>query len=488
MAVASALQDPTGPPWDNTAMPKVLLYQPRCVFYTMPLALMAVGSGLKDLGIETVIVDGRLENDPPSALATHLKDSLCLGISVLTGADIRDALEIGRYVKKLRPDLPVVWGGWHPSLFPKEILEEAPEVDIVVRGQGETALRELIDAWRGKRPLDTISGIAFRDGKDIVMTAPRPMEEMDDLPTADYSLIPVQRYFNLKKQRQLDYVTSTGCRYRCRFCADPFVFGRKWTGLSADRAVDRISALVADTGAIDVNFQDETFFTDRRRTLEIAQGFVEHDLGITWAATMRADQGCRLTDQDWKILKNSGLRKLLVGVEAGSQRMLKRLGKDITLEQVDEVAHRCMNVDIAVTYPFIYGLPGEQAEDLAASLNLAQRLKSLHWRNTTPFFCFKPYPGSALTEEIVADGHALPTSLEGWAQFDYVTTSSPWVDRATDRRVRRFAFYNQLGWSRPRRLAAPIQALARWRCKRSFFAFPLEKALIEAVMPSDPLV
>ncbi|RLE26240.1 MAG: hypothetical protein DRJ61_10540 [Acidobacteria bacterium] len=114
-------------------MPKVLLYQPRCVFYTMPLALMAVGSGLKNLGIETVIVDGRLEDDPISALVTHLDDSLCLGISVLTGSTIRDALEIGGRLKSLRPDLPVVWGGWHPSLFPKEILDEAPEVDIVVR-------------------------------------------------------------------------------------------------------------------------------------------------------------------------------------------------------------------------------------------------------------------------------------------------------------------------------------------------------------------
>jgi len=467
---------------------KILLYQPRCVFYTMPLALMAVGAGLKDLGVETVIVDGRLESDPVSALAAHLDDSLCLGISVLTGSTIRDALEVGRRLKNIKPDLPVVWGGWHPSLFPREILDEAPDVDIAVRGQGETALRELIEAWLTERPIDEIAGIAFRDHHEVVMTAPRVMEPMDALPEADYSLIPVQRYFDLKGQRQLDYVTSTGCHYRCRFCADPFVFKRQWTGLRAERVVDHISALVTDSGASDVNFQDETFFTDRKRTLEIAQGFIERCPGITWAATMRADQGCRLSNDDWRTLRQSGLRKVLVGVEAGSSRMLERLGKDITLEQIDEVAHRCLEAGIAGTYPFIYGLPGERPEDLEASLKLAQQLKSLSWRNTTPFFCYKPYPGSPLTDEIVADGHTLPTSLEGWAEFDYVTTSSPWVDQSTDQRVRRFAFFNQLAWSRPRRLAAPIQALARWRCRRSIFAFPLEKALIEAVMPSDPLV
>jgi len=314
------------------------------------------------------------------------------------------------------------------------------------------------------------------------------MEPMDALPEADYSLIPVQRYFDLKGQRQLDYVTSTGCRYRCRFCADPFVFKRQWTGLRAERVVAHISALVTDSGVSDVNFQDETFFTDRNRTLEIARGFIERCPGITWAATMRADQGCRLSSDDWKILRQSGLRKVLVGVEAGSERMLKRLGKDITLEHIDEVAQRCLEADIAGTFPFIYGLPGEGPEDLEASLKLAQRLKSLNWRNTTPFFCFKPYPGSPLTDEIVAEGHSLPSTLEGWSEFDYVTTTSPWVDRSTDLRVRRFAFFNQLAWSRPRRLAAPIQALARWRCRRSIFTFPLEKTLIEAVKPSDPLV
>lgn len=467
---------------------KVILYQPDCVFYTMPLALIAVGSGLKELGIDCIIVDGRLEDDPASVLEEHLDESICLGISVLTGSSIRDALDLGRRLKKIRPDLPLVWGGWHPSLFPKEVLTDAPEIDAVVIGQGETALRELIEFWQGQRQIDSISGIAYRDGDTVKLTAPRPMEEMDGLSATDYSLIPIQQYYELKAQRQLDIVTSTGCRYRCRFCADPFVFKRSWTGLSADRVVGQIGELVGETGATDVNFQDETFFTDRKRILDIAQGFVDLDLGFTWAATMRADQGCRLADDDWTLLKRSGLRKLLIGVEAGSPRMLKKLGKDITLDQVEEVSLKCREIDIAVTYPFIYGLPGESSEDLEASLALAAHLKSLHWKNTTPFFCYKPYPGSALTDEIVAGGHTLPASLEGWADFDYVTTTSPWVDTATEMRVRRFAFFNQLGWSRPKFYAAPIQALARWRCRNSRFSLPLEKVLIEAVLPSDPLV
>ena len=97
--------------------PKVILYNPRSVFWTMPLAMLAIGSAVDREQYEVVIVDGRL--DPPETLWQHLKDAFCLGVTVLTGAPLRDALEVTRAAHVRRPDLPIIWGGWHPSLFPK---------------------------------------------------------------------------------------------------------------------------------------------------------------------------------------------------------------------------------------------------------------------------------------------------------------------------------------------------------------------------------
>src|SRR5712691_8964353 len=96
---------------------KVVLYNPQAVFFTMPLALVTVGSHLDNERFEVVIVDGRLTPDPAAAVAAQLDGALCLGVTVLTGAPIADAVEVSRAAKACRPELPVVWGGWHPSMF-----------------------------------------------------------------------------------------------------------------------------------------------------------------------------------------------------------------------------------------------------------------------------------------------------------------------------------------------------------------------------------
>src|SRR5438105_1748483 len=120
----------------RAARRKIVFYNPRAVFFTMPLGPLAVASHLDPERYEVVVVDGRLEKDPVRALVAELDGALCLGVSVLTGAPIREAVAASRAAKAARPDLPVVWGGWHPSLFGTGCLEE-PSVDATVQSQGE---------------------------------------------------------------------------------------------------------------------------------------------------------------------------------------------------------------------------------------------------------------------------------------------------------------------------------------------------------------
>src|ERR671932_2059678 len=138
---------------------KVVLYNPRAVFYTMPLALIAIGSRLDPARFEVKIVDARIERDPIGALLAELDDALCLGVTVLTGAPIRDALAASRAAKAQRPDLPIIWGGWHPSLFPEQCLQEA-SVDAVVIGQGEETFAEIVERLANGRDLNGVMGCA----------------------------------------------------------------------------------------------------------------------------------------------------------------------------------------------------------------------------------------------------------------------------------------------------------------------------------------
>ncbi len=163
---------------------------------------------------------------------------------------------------------------------------------------------------------------------------------MNQLPAHNYDLVPVEEYFKLKGKRQFDYISSIGCRFRCAFCADPFVYNRAWYGLSAERMASELSALWQRYRFDEVAFQDETFFTRRERVEEICRAFLERGLSFAWTGTMRADQGHRLPDETLDLCRRAGLRRVMVGVEAGTDEMLKRIKKDITIAQVFTTAEK----------------------------------------------------------------------------------------------------------------------------------------------------
>jgi radical SAM superfamily enzyme YgiQ (UPF0313 family) len=451
---------------------KVLLYNPRCTFYTMPLALLALASRLDASRYDVRIVDGRLERDPVAAVLEQADDALCLGITVLTGAPILDALEVTRAAKARRPGLPVVWGGWHPSLFPEQTLEEAP-IDALVVGQGEDAFADLVDR--------------LAEGAEVRGSYASPPRDLNEFPAHDYSAIPVERYFALKKQRQLDYISSQGCRFRCAFCADPFVYKRGWWGLQPERVGEELEAHARRYAIDDVNFQDETFFTTSKRVAAIAEEFLQRGMRFTWTATMRADQGFRLDEEILALCRRSGLRRVMIGVESGSPEMLVRIQKDATVEQVFESAAKCLRHGIAVLFNLIVGLPGETPETLAATLDVGKRLRARSPSFELALFYYKPYPGNPLADLHRAAGHPYPQTLEEWAEFDYVGTPSPWLDPERRRLVEGFKFYQRIGWSRPTAVRAPLQALARWRCRRDAYALPVEKTLVEWLRPPAPV-
>ncbi|HVT59859.1 MAG TPA: radical SAM protein [Thermoanaerobaculia bacterium] len=469
------------------ARQKIVLYNPEAVFFTMPLALVTIASHLDPERYDVAIVDARLEADPVAAVVAQLDGALCLGVTVLTGAPIADAVRISRAAKAHRPDIPVVWGGWHPSMFGRECLDE-PSVDITVQAQGEITFTEILERLASGQSLAGCQGCTYREADGSArLNPPRPLRDVNELRPHDYSLIEVERYFPLKGKRQLDYISSQGCAFRCAFCADPFVYNRKWTGLAPQRIGEEIEALWHRYRFDDVNFQDETYFTYPDRVAAVADEFIGRKLPITWAATMRADQGHRLSEEIFAKCKQSGLRRLLIGVESGSQEMMDRIKKDIKLEQVFFCAERCRRYGVAVNFPFIVGFPEESDDSIRATLKVVKRLRAMSPDFQTPIFYFKPYPGSSITHEAVANGFALPCSLDEWSDFDFVGSIGPWVSPEKYRLIERFKFFQQVAWDRVRPWRRPLQRLARWRCTRDFYSAPVEKVLSNLLHPPPQL-
>ncbi|WAC03777.1 cobalamin-dependent protein [Lacinutrix neustonica] len=285
---------------------KILLYNPVAVFYDMPLALLAIGSILDQKKYEVIIVDGRIEEDPIKVIKEHINEALCFGVTSLTGRPIRNALDITQAVRSLRQDIPIIWGGWHTSLFPEQTLKDELCIDVTVQGQGEDTFKDLVETYESDKDLSKVKGICYRNNTgDIIKNPPRTIVKMDAFAEVNYDLIDVEKYFEKKGRRQLDYISSTGCFFRCSFCADPFVYNRKWTAISPEIMVNKLEELYNKYKFTDVNLQDETYFTYRDRVIEISLLIIKKKLKFTWAATMRADQGSRLTLEDFKICKDS---------------------------------------------------------------------------------------------------------------------------------------------------------------------------------------
>jgi len=373
-------------------------------------------------------------------------------------------------------------------MFASECLAEA-SVDITVRGQGEETFVEIVQRLAEGRSLEGCAGCTVRlpDGR-IHQNPPRALAPVDKFRAHDYNLIPVERYFQLKGKRQLDYISSQGCNFRCAFCSDPFVYGRQWVGLEPNRMALRLKELWDRYQFDDVNFQDETFFTKRDRVRDLAERIIESGMKITWAATMRADQGVRLPDDVWAKCKQSGLRRLLVGVESGSNEMLKRIRKDIKIEQVFATAQKMVQHGIAGHFPFIVGFPDESAASIQESLDVAKRLRSMSPDFLTPIYYFKPYPGSELVIEAVAKGFVLPDTLEEWARFDYVAgLPGPWVTPEKFELIERFKFFHELAWKRVSPGKRLLQKLARYRCTRDFYRWPVEMLFTRWLVPAQKL-
>lgn len=459
---------------------KVVLYNPKAVFFDMPLALLAIGSALDESKYEVIIVDGRMVNNAIKHLAPHLDDAVCFGTTVITGAPLADAIKVSEEVKKLRSDLPIIWGGWHTSLFPLQPLDDKPFIDITVQGQGEVTFTELVSHLEEGKSLDGIKGISFRKAGNSYQNPPRAITDVNTFGRVNYDLIDVEAYFKKKNKRQFDYISSVGCFFRCSFCADPFVFQRKFSAISAEKMGSELSYYQEKYGFTDLNFQDETFFTYEKRIKGLSEEIVNRKLDFSWAATMRADQGQRLSPEVWELCKKAGLRRLLIGVESGSQEMMDWMKKDVKLTQVFYCADKCKELDIAVIFPFIVGFPGESDQSVSETVKVVKKLRAKSARFDTPIFYFKPYPGSAITKDVVANGYQLPQSTDEWSKFDYIGSSGPWVSREKEAFFENLKFYLKLAYLKEERKSlAPLRKLGQWRIQKNRFGFNIEKRIYD---------
>src|SRR5688572_14008456 len=187
-------------------MKKIVLFLPP---YSGPLlgppaGLLCLAAPLRDAGYTVEIIDGALDPDYLAAIENQTSNSLCFGVSLLTGPMIQGAIAAARLVKRLRPDLPVVFGGWHPTLLAGQTLRE-PFVDVVVRRQGELTFLETVRQIEKGEKLAGVLGCSYKENGEIHHNADRPPAPLNSLPSPAYDLIDFDAYERAGGGRKLPY-------------------------------------------------------------------------------------------------------------------------------------------------------------------------------------------------------------------------------------------------------------------------------------------
>src|SRR5437867_490784 len=449
-----------------------------------PLSLLSLASPLVGAGFRVSVVDGSIEDDFKNALAREIPDSLCLGISLVTGHMIRSAIDTSRFVRQLRPELPIIFGGWHPSLLPEQTLEE-DFVDILVRGQGEKTLLETAVQLRETKSLETVRGVSFKSGGRSVHNLERPVENVNNLPTPAFAMGNFDAYERVTGVRKLPFASSVGCPYACHYCTDQVFYNRRFNAYTAARVVSDVTELVSRYRLSEVAFLDSNFPVNVRRAVDIARGFLDSKLNFRWTFQASTDLLCRMTDDEVCVLGEAGVTHMGFGTESASQEVLALMNKKHQrIDEMFQTARKSERAGIRVTFNLILGYPGETEADRLETFRTMNEIARMYSNVSFSPNIFTPYPGIPIWPQLREMGVREPQSLEQWADVSLGSNHLPWLQGEDLRRLRRMLEYfllnNQIRqttanmpWTQNgirRALGAPL----RWRLRNNQYAFPWE--------------
>ena len=453
-----------------------------------PLAILSLAAVLEGKE-EYVIVDGNLDRQPGQTVdAIAAKSPVeMLAVSVMPGPQMAAAIPICREFRKKHPKIPIVWGGYFPSLYADAALN-APYVDFAVRGQGENTLIELLAALRGERKFAGIAGLSYKDDFGLhVHNAERHLQSPNDFPWPPFHRLPfAERYIlpTFLGRRTAVHQASIGCPYRCKFCGVVPIYDGRQKMEAPQRTAAILDHLKRTYGIDAVQFYDNNFFLNETHAREQAERLTPLDL--RWWAEGRVDAVLRYSDATWKALRRAGATMIFFGAESGSDRVLQQMNKRITSAQTLEVAARMKQFDIVPEFSFVFGNPADPEGDTRESIHFIRKLKRLNASAEIVVQHYVPIPHPDGMYGDVDAKIELPRTPEEWATerwYNFTTRHDPrlpWLPRRVKNKIDNFELVISSRWPTIQDVHLPawgratLKGLSSWRYRTGFYNWPVE--------------
>jgi hypothetical protein len=300
-------------------------------------------------------------------------------------------LRICQSIKARKPQTITLLGGVHASAAHYETLRDFPDVDLIVKGEGELAFRSLLETLKAGRNLAEVGNLSYRDGSRIASTPSLPLiDDLDTLPFPDLS------YFELAPEDIIYLEVGRGCPFKCNFCFTASYWQRKHRIKSPARVMREIAYFKDGYGRTDFNFTHDLLTTDRRWVIDFCRQLAASDLNVSWTCSSRTDT---IDEEQIYWMKRAGCREIYFGVETGTAQMQTKIDKNLDLDEAERIIGKSLEAGIGATVGFIAGLPGESDASLRSTLKKAFYFLGLSG-TTVHLFGFNPNRGSPHFEKI----------------------------------------------------------------------------------------
>ena len=467
----------------------IILFNPRATKprnVRLPLAILALAAVLEGRE-EYEIIDGNLDDNATETILSLIQNHKVemLGVTVMPGPQMAAAVESCREIRRLRPEIPIVWGGYFPSIYPEASLN-AHYVDYVVRGQGEETLLELLEAIRGQRSLSSIRGISYKESGKYQKNPERVFKGPDAFPWSPFHRVPVEHYMrpSFFGKRTAVHHASIGCPFQCSFCGVHAAYGSRERMESPARTAAILEHLVKEYRADSVQFYDMNFFLREDHARDLAERITP--LNLRWWCEARIDIVGGYSDSTLELLQRAGCTMIFFGAESGSDWVLKEMQKGITTQQTLELAGRMRRFGIIPEFSFVIGNPKDPERDTHETLAFIRKIKRLNPDSEIIIYHYTPVPQRGTMYGEIDGQIEFPTTPDEWATkrwMDFtlrIDPATPWLKRKTKALIDNFETVVSSRWPTVQDIRAPrwsrsmLKTLSSWRYAARIYANPVE--------------
>ncbi len=472
----------------------------------LPLELLQIASGPVAAGYEVVMIDAMIDPDYMGKLLEACDGALLFASSCILGYQVYDGYVASKAVREKYPNLPIIQGGWFPSVTPQMYLEQNV-ADAVCIGQGELTFMEVCEAVANGEDLANVPGLAvWRDGK-MIYTDHRAVVGFDAFEPVPWHLLEYERYAELQTTptrmkvrhrfplpghwtpdnppRGFSHFSSFGCPEPCTFCCSPALTGRRWKAIPGRQLAEEIAELQQRFKFDVLRFQDANFGVAEKRTKEFCEALIDLKVPIHWNGTIEIETIMRYKVETRDLLEEAKCHLLWLGAEAGTKEMQERIKKNIEIDHISVAIGELAKRNIIPGTFWIIGYPGETRESMEATLKIAAEIKHRYPIAGSEVYPFRPIPGTEDFDAAIKLGYVPPKDFHEWGkcfEYKYNSHNTPLpadIRHTWSRYNNTAAIYDKHVTEGAPWMRDALSKIAGWRLKRGDYRFPIEQKLFD---------